>query len=125
MLKIKKKSKTFCNYLLSNHILSLVLLYKSIYHNNAWKYRHPYNHKHLDNRPGNGVVVNSYLVKKKYIMKFAFNKNSIKKLIIILFFSNFLVSCKSAKKYFNISTTKLLENRYPLKTTLSSLREIL
>jgi nucleoside-diphosphate-sugar epimerase len=55
-----------------------------------------------------------------------------KKLIsVILYIANILKKkprfniIKSAKKYFNISTAKLIKNRYPLKTTLSSLKEIL
>lgn len=55
-----------------------------------------------------------------------------KKLISIIFYiANILKKkpqfkiIKSAKKYFNISTARLEENYYPLKTTLSSLKEIL
>lgn len=55
-----------------------------------------------------------------------------KKLISVIFYiANILKKkpkfniIKSAEKYFNISTAKLIKNRYPLKTTLSSLKEIL
>jgi nucleoside-diphosphate-sugar epimerase len=79
-------------------------------------------------------IIKKFITRKniKYIELYNCATTNPRRLIKIIFYVAKILKkkpkfkiIKSAKKYFNISTTKLLENRYPLKSTLSSLKEIL